>query len=344
MRRAVLATLVAVLAAGVWLGRSRTTPDVRVDAAGRDAAEATSTADAAASAASDSANTGREPLVRPRSLRGTRVDGGLATDADGHFVPTLDARRLFDYFLTASGEVPDEDLAARIRYEIGRRLGPTAAGEAIALLARYLEYRDRVRQLATVDVPGDADLDARLATLIAIRREVLGPVVAEAFFAEEEADARRMLEARRIANDPSLTPEERAERVEGLFAEGEAELPADVREARAAGRLATTLRSAEAEVRALGGDDAAVAAIRERLAGPEAAARLADLDRQRNAWQERLETFRDARERIQHDASLAPDGQAAAVARLFDESFTPAERRRVEALDRLAAEVAATER
>ena len=86
-----------------------------------------------------------------------------------------------------------------------------------------------------------------------------------------------------------------------------------------------------------------MAAIRERLAGPQAAARLADLDRQRSAWQGRVDAFRDARERIRHDPSLAPDAQAAAVARLFDESFTPAERHRVEALDRLDTETASTE-
>jgi lipase chaperone LimK len=342
MRRAVLATLVAVLAAGVLLGRSRTSRDLRSDGP-EPATEGSARLDPTITSVGEAARGDAGSLARPRSLRGTRVDGGLATDADGHFVPTLDARRLFDYFLTASGEVSDEALHARIQYEIERRLPATAAREATELCERYLAYRDRVRELATVDVPGDADLDARLATLIAIRREVLGPVAAEAFFAEEEADARRMLEARRIANDPSLTPEERAERVEAVFTAAEADLPAEVREARAAGRLATSLRSAEAEVRARGGDDAAVAALRERLAGPEAAARLADLDRQRNEWQGRLDGFRAARDRIRRDPALAPEAQEAAIARLADESFTPAERRRIEALDRIAAETPSTE-
>jgi lipase chaperone LimK len=342
MRRALLATLVALLAAGVLLGRSRARPDLRPDgqepALGVSARQEPTTATAGEPPRGEAGS-----LARPRSLRGTRVDGGLATDADGHFVPTLDARRLFDYFLTASGEVSDDALRARIQYEIERRVPALAAREAVELCERYLVYRDRVRELATVDVPEDADLDARLATLIAIRREILGPEAAEAFFAEEEADARRMLDARRIANDPSLGPDERAERVEAIFAAAEAELPTEVREARAAGRLATTLRSAEAEVRARGGDDAAIAAIRERLAGPEAAARLADLDRQRNAWQGRVDAFRAARDRIRRDPGLPADAQTAAIEHLADESFTPAERRRIEALDRIAAETATTE-
>jgi lipase chaperone LimK len=343
MRRVVLATLVAVVAAGVLLGRSGPQPEPQPARSEPAAAAASANRDPTIQGAGKAARGTVEPLARPRSLRGTRVDGGLATDADGHFVATLDARRLFDYFLTASGEVSDEALRARIQHEIERRLPAMAAREATEVCERYLAYRDRVRELATVDVPGDDDLDARLATLIAIRREVLGPTTAEAFFAEEEADTRRMLDARRIANDPTLSPEERAERVEAVFADAEAELPAEVREARAAGRLATTLRSAEAEVRARGGDDAAVAAMRERLAGPEAAARLADLDRRRNAWQGRVDAFRAARERIRHDPTLSSDAQAAAIARLADESFTPAERRRVDALDRIGAHASGTE-
>jgi lipase chaperone LimK len=217
-----------------------------------------------------------------------------------------------------------------------------AAREATALFERYLAYRERVRALATADLPDADDLETRLATLVALRREVLGPRTADAFFAEEEADARRMLDARRIADDTTLSIEERAARVEAIFAAAEGNLPPAVREARAAARLVTTVRDAEAEIRAGGGGDADIAAMRERLAGSEAAARLAELDRQRSAWRDRVERFRGAREHIRGDARLTPDAQAATIARLLEESFTPAERRRVEALDRIDEPTAAT--
>lgn len=339
MRRALVVTLVALAAAGVLLGRSGDAPETHDEAATAVPSDPT----APAIPAMGAADFDRDPdsgLPRPKSLRGTRTDGGLAVDAGGRFVPTIDARRLFDYFLTASGEIPDADLAARVRQEIARRLAADPAREATTLFERYLAYRERVRALATADVPDLDDLDTRLATLVALRREMLGPEAADAFFAEEEADARRMLEARRIADDGSLSIEERAARVEEIFAAAEADLPAEVREARATARLATTVRDAEAEIRAGGGGAAEIGAMRERLAGPEAAARLAELDERRNAWQGRVAAFRDARARLQGDATLAPDARAAAIARLLDESFTPAERRRVEALDRMAAEPA----
>lgn len=339
MRRALVVTLVALAAAGVLLGRSGRAPDPGDVAAPTGPVAPTAPELPAVGAAELDRDPG-SGLARPKSLRGTRTDGGLAVDADGRFVPTIDARRLFDYFLTASGEVSDVDLAARVRLEIARRLAAEPAREATTLFERYLAYRERVRALATADVPDLDDLDTRLATLIALRREMLGPQAADAFFAEEEADARRMLEARRIADDHSLSIEDRAARVEQLFASAEADLPPDVREARATARLATTVRDAEAEIRAGGGGEAEIATMRERLAGPEAAARLAELDQRRSAWQQRVAAFRDARARLLDDATLAPDARDAAIARLLDESFTPAERRRVEALDRMAAEPA----
>ncbi|MCC6763902.1 MAG: lipase chaperone [Deltaproteobacteria bacterium] len=340
MRRALFLALVALAAAGAWIGRPR--PAAHEDGLGARRA-APPARDGAAPAPADPLApplAAGDTLPRPRSLRGTRVDGGFVVDADGRFVPTIDARRLFDYFLTATGEVAADALRSRIVREIERRLPPQPAAEAVALLDRYLAYRARVRALATADAPDD-DLDSRLASLMAIRREALGPEAADAFFAEEEADARRLLETRRIANDPTLAPEERAARVEAIFAAGEADLPPEVREARATARLATTLRAAEDQIRARGGEAAEIAAVRERLAGPEAAGRLAALDRERAAWRERVAAFRTARGRIRHDARLGEDARAAAETRLLEESFTPTERRRVEALDRLAADASA---
>jgi lipase chaperone LimK len=280
------------------------------------------------------------PARRPRSLRGTRTDGGLLVDSDGRFVPTLDARRLFDYFLTTEGELEPEALRARIVREIEHRLPPAAARDAAALLDRYLAYREALRTRVAADPTGPDDLEGRLAMLVALRREVLGEVAATAFFSAEETEARLLLETRRILGDQTLPPEERAAHVEELYTDHDATLPDGVRAARAAGRLAAMLPAAEAEVRARGGGDAEIQALRERLAGPEAAARLADLDQRRAAWDARVDAYRAARARLEHDATLTPDARAGAVARLLSESFTPAERLRVAALDRLAANAA----
>src|SRR5581483_9510560 len=264
---------------------------------------------------------------RPRSLRGTRVDGGLATDASGRFVPTRDARRLFDYFFAASGEETDDRIAARIRAEIARRLPPDAARDANALLDRYLAYRARARELAASGV-ADADLASRLATLKALRRETLGDQAAQAFFAEEEAADELAIERRRVAEDATLSPEERARRlaeIEQRAAAAGVGLPSEA-------TRALDLRDAEQRVRTQGGTREDVQALRERLVGPEAAARLATLDERRDEWRRRVDAYRAALKAVAQDPTLDDAGKRAAMARILDESFAGPDRTRAETL------------
>src|SRR5262245_5242889 len=109
MRRMIFATLAVLVTAGVFFMRPRRPPDgLRIE----DGAESarTGAVDGAPRRDGVASLPGAPTQRRPRSLRGTRVDGGFVVDADGHFVPTLDARRLFDYYLTATGEVSNDEL------------------------------------------------------------------------------------------------------------------------------------------------------------------------------------------------------------------------------------------
>jgi lipase chaperone LimK len=264
---------------------------------------------------------------RPRSLRGTRADGELTVGDHGRFVVTPATRRFFDYWLAATGEATAERLRARIVAAIERRLPPEPAGEAIALLDRYLRYRERARDLA--GTAGADDLAARVAAVTALRREVFGPQDATALFADEEAAVEVALLQREVATEPDLDPEERALRLAAL----EAALPPEERAARAEALRAVTLRREEAALRARGGSPDDLRALRERLVGPEAAARLTDLDRRRADWDARLQAYRTARADVEADPTRDPPARAAAVERLLAERFTPAERRRVQALE-----------
>ena len=63
----------------------------------------------------------------------------------------------------------------------------------------------------------------------------------------------------------------------------------------------------------------------------------AELDDRRARWLARVDAFRANRARLASDPSLGPDERATATRELFERSFTEAERRRVEALDRIEA-------
>lgn len=258
----------------------------------------------------------------PHSLRSTEVDGNLTVNRQGHFVPTPDARRLFDYFLSATGEEPEAVLRARIVAEIKLRLMPPASDEAEALLDAYLAYRAAVRTLALGnDAP--ADLEQRLKRLRELQRTHLGSAAAEAFFSDDDTDVERAIERRRVAADANLPDAERARRLTELDAE----------------RPATAALAAAREVRALreaGGSEADVHALRSQRFGSEAATRLAALDQRRAEWAERLEAYRAERARLL--AGSFPDDRArnAALDQLRQAHFSSAEKQRVAALDQMA--------
>lgn len=268
----------------------------------------------------------------PASLRGLDVDGDLFVDAAGHFRATVEARRLFDHFLAASGEETPERLRARIVAEIRRRLAPPASDEAVALLDRYLAYRDAVRELfERGEAP--ADLERRWQWLRELRRATLGAADARAFFAEEEERVARALERRRVALDPELAPDERARRLEAL----DAERPDAEREALRRATAHLRLARDEAALREAGASGAEIHALRAERFGEEAAERLDALDARRADWERRLATYREDRAALLARAPRDPAARAAALDALRREHFSPAEARRAAALDRLEA-------
>lgn len=262
----------------------------------------------------------------PPSLVGTEVDGGFVVDADGNLVVTPDAIDLFDYYLSATGEETPEEIRARIEQAIRTRLPASAQAQALDLLDRYLAYREALRDLYASDDLGRASLERRLQAIRELRRGHFDAAEREVLFAAQEARWELELERQRVAADPELPPEEVARRLSAL----DGELPPEVREAREAATAATRLRHDEAALRAEGASDAEIHALREERFGPEAAQRLADLDRRRRAWEGRVEAWLDER------AGLLDEGASEAeVAALRAERFSGPERTRVEALERL---------
>jgi lipase chaperone LimK len=153
------------------------------------------------------------------------------------------------------------------------------------------------------------------------------------FFADEEAATYAALSRRAVLADPTLSAAERDRRL----AEIDARLPAAVREARAAATAPIDELNRELAMRAAGASDAQIAAARTAALGADAAARLAELDRSRTAWDARLTRFRAARAAVLADPQLDDAERRRRIAALLESSFTPEERIRVEALDRISA-------
>lgn len=322
MRRLALG-LATIAVVGGWLVSRREAPPGGSPAPlARPDADASPTTPARVVTGTDAPTDAAAPARRPRSLRGTAVDGALPVDAAGHLAVGPDVRRFFDYFLALTGEEPLPRIRDRLVRAIGARLRPPADREAEELLDRYLAYRDRAR-----DLTADGTLAERLEAIRALRRETLGGTAAVQLFSDEDARDDATVVAHAAAEDPSLTSEERAARLAAL----EEALPDEAR----AATLPLRLGQEEAALAAQGGSPDDLHALRERMVGPEATARLEALDRERAGWQRRLDAYRAERGAIDADASRTPAEREAAVAQLRAGRFAPEERRRVEALDRI---------
>lgn len=268
------------------------------------------------------------PAAVPASLEGTDPDGEVTADAGGHLVIDLELRRLFDHFLAASGEEPIATMRARIIAALRARLPAVAADEAIAILDRYLAYRDAARRLAPTSDPR-----AGLDQAHDLRARMFSPAVVKAFFADEEAATYAALARHDVLADTALSPAERDRRL----AEIDARAPASVLEARAAAMAPVDALHRETALRAAGASDAQIAAARTAALGSAAAARLADLDRVHAAWDARLAQFRAERAAVLADPRLDDAERRRRIDDLLARSFTSAERIRIEALDRMAA-------
>jgi lipase chaperone LimK len=203
------------------------------------------------------------------------------------------------------------------------RLSPGAAAEADLLLGRYLELRQRALQ-------AQGDLPERLRALSAQRRELLGPGAAAALFGDEEALAAAAAARLAARDDPALTPEERSRREQ----EAEEQLPPALRARRAEALAPVLLAEQERTLRAAGAGEAEIERLRISQVGPEAAARLGELDRQRSAWESRVADFRARAAALE---GLGPAEREAGREQLLGALFSGPERLRLQALERIRA-------
>lgn len=137
---------------------------------------------------------GEEPFAN--SLAGTNIDGNLRADANGQLIIDLKTRDFFDYFLNTIGEVSADQALGQIKKLARNNLPETAAGEAIALLHQYLDYKDAAFALGnqSLDPARQHDpsyqldmLKGALADMKQLRRRMFAADTHEAFFGLEEA-------------------------------------------------------------------------------------------------------------------------------------------------------------
>jgi|SRR5690554_4428235 len=271
------------------------------------------------------------PEMLPPSLAGTSVpDGWALVDNTGSLIPTPELRQMFEYFLSALGEESLQQLVLRIEKSL-RALDEPARGQALETLGAYLDYKLAIADLEeSYDNSGQGRLDAaqvrqRMDEIQALRRTWLDNTTADAFFGEEEAIDGFQAEQMRIVQNSDLTDEQRQEAI----ARAEAALPEPLRKAREETRRFTDYEQARQKY---ADNPAALQAWRNEVFGAEAGQRLADLDQEQKAWDNRWQAYSDERAALMSSGLAGPDLDTA-IDRLRARHFNETEQIRAQALD-----------
>ncbi len=274
------------------------------------------------------------------SLEGTDVDGGFRVDDNGNLLIDISIRRYIDYYLTTVGEASVEEITASIRHTLESRLPEPARSQALEILRQYLGYKTALQALqqeegASQPLAGESAfevLEGRLQKLRDARDTYLAPELAEAFFGPENQLDQYTLEKLRVQQDASLSAEEKLARVAAL----QERLPENMREQiQETSRFENWQAQEEALLARQAGADE-IYQLRAQTFGAQAAERLAELDRQRERWDRRFAVYSQEKRQLDQ-AGLAEQDYQSQLTELRSRHFDEIERRRVAALDKLAA-------
>lgn len=289
------AIALTVLGLGIWGAGTLFQPEVQVASQVAGAGVSSSVAPV-----QRNISVGDEDVLDPTTLktfRGAAVDGALRTNHKGELVVDLQLRYWIDYYLSARGEVPLEDILAAMHAEM-EKLPQPGQSQAIDLLEDYIgylaalgEYDEETQKRIS---GGDLDsLSARLDWQERLRREWMQPHVVDAFFTADESIDRYTLNRIRLQQQGAD---------EATLAAAEAELPEEIRQLRERAERVATMNKTESQMLSEGASKAEVQAWRVQEFGHEAAERLAQADARRDEWHSRLQAYQN------YEKSLADKG------------------------------------
>jgi lipase chaperone LimK len=283
------------------------------------------------SAAATPAPTGAGAPPAVSSLAGTAPDGGAIAAPDNALVLDPALIRLFDYYLTTVGERPVEAIRAQVERDLGGRLAPLAAQQAKDVFARYVQFKASLKARRPPSAVAGRSVDilrAGLRSMLALRATFFNEAESQALFGPQDAEASAALARMAIEQDAALGDTQRRDKLAAL----DASLPADARAAREAPLAVIHLQEAAERLRAQGASEDDVYRMRAAAVSPEAANRLADLDRDEAAWKARIAAYQ-----AQRGALLSAQGsdaqRQAAMSELRNRLFTPEEQRRLTAYE-----------
>ncbi|SFV04840.1 lipase secretion chaperone [Pseudoduganella namucuonensis] len=260
-----------------------------------------------------------------KSMEGTRPDGDIKLNPADQLVVDAELGYLFDYYLAGLGERDLAEIRAEIERELDRRLKPGAAVAAKRLLSSYLEYKRALVDLERTVKAGKDIVQAaraRREAVMELRKRYFSPQEIAGLFGATDAYDADALARMEVTQDKKLSEAERKEKLARL----DAKLTPAQRAERDAPVALMKLEDTVRQARAKGAGDNEIYRMRAEALSPEAAARLADVDREEAQWRTRIAAYQAERKQ------LLGAGEPA-LQQLRDARFTPMEQKRLGAYE-----------
>ena len=245
-----------------------------------------------------------------------------AITADGPADPLLvhGLRDTLEALLMEAGDASDPaTLKQRLAALVNRHFPAALATRALALAERYVDYRVALGSLrAPQDLTDPRALRDALEARHKVRLQFFDDAEYDALFAREADLDRYTLARLEIERNTQLSPEQRAQALQAA----DNELSAERRAERSAATEHMAAAAQTAAFNASNADERTRYAVRSAQYGPAAAQAMAQLDREEQHWNQRLDQYSQAR---------AQQGEGPGLQQLRQQLFSPEEQQRMDA-------------
>lgn len=245
-----------------------------------------------------------------------------AITADGPADPLLvhGLRDTLEALLMEAGDASDPaTLKQRLAALVNQHFPAALATRALALAERYVDYRVALGSLrAPQDLTDPRALRDALEARHKVRLQFFDDAEYDALFAREADLDRYTLARLEIERNTQLSPEQRAQALQAA----DNELSAERRAERSAATEHMAAAAQTAAFNASNADERTRYAARSAQYGPAAAQAMAQLDREEQHWNQRLDQYSQAR---------AQQGEGPGLQQLRQQLFSPEEQQRIDA-------------
>lgn len=267
-------------------------------------------------------------ILATTSLADTQVPAKLNIDRQGHLIVDSNSKAILDYFLSLSGEIPEQQIRSLLQQWASGTAGETAARELTTLHDSYQHY---LRAFSSGDfaATNDSNIRDQLQRRQRLRDDILGADHASSFFADEDRYDQYSLQRHDILAS-ELSDQEKELALTTLRQTQPEHL---ARQYQQQHQLRTLQKSEQALIES-GGDETDLFALHQEQFGDAAALRLQQLSRQRNNWKRKVDDYQQQRKKIQM-SGLSDQDQQQQLEQLRSTLFSEAEQQRISALERL---------